>query len=565
MSGPLEGTTGFDRLQAALAEVRRSRLSGNPAAALARLDELEHTYPRSGLLWQERASSLRACGDASGAEHACRRAVELNDALPEAWRHLIELSQAHANRSGIERATAALAKLENLPHELLEGSSRLSEGDLDGAEKLIRGHLRTHGPHPDGMRLLAQVCIARKNPDDAELLLEAVLDRNPHYHEARYELGNVFVLRQRYYPALIQAQHLLALNPADRKTRRLYAEACDGLGRFDEALRTYRELLDETPEDPQLELAMAYALRNQGSAQDAVAGFRHVTRLQGYAGTAYAALADLKTYPFSEEELAAMRRIEADPDLDSQQLAVSFALGKALEDRGQYEQSLRHYARGNTLKRAELSYDPEATERQFPLRQTLYTPEFLAARRGMGCPRADPIFIVGLPRSGSTLLEQILAVALAGRRHAWSSPTSSAVVAASRAARRIETDPRYPGVLAELARARICARLGEKYLARYTRLSQARQPFFIDKMPNNFRACRPDPSDAAECQDHRCAARTAMACCFSNFKQLFANGQEFSYSLEDIGRYYRTTCELMRHWDRALPGQLLRVCTMRTW
>ena len=276
-----EGATDFDRLQQVLAEVRRAHVSGAPAAALARLEELERTYPRSGLLWQERGLARLARGDASGAERAFRRAEELNDALPEAWRKLGEVSRAQADPSASQRATAALAKLESLPPELLEGSSRLSEGDLAGAEKMIRTYLRAHGAHLEGMRLLAQVCIGRNNNDDAELLLEAVLDRDPAYHEARYELGKVLVLRQRYYPALLQAQQLLALNPADHKARRLHAEACDGLGRFDEALRLYRELREETPEDPQLELAIAYVLRNQGSGEDAVAGFRHATRREG--------------------------------------------------------------------------------------------------------------------------------------------------------------------------------------------------------------------------------------------------------------------------------------------
>ena len=554
MTANIEGATDFDELQAALAEVRRSRLAGDPAAALARLDALEHTYPRSGLLWQERALSLRARGDAAGAAPAFRRAVELNDALPAAWRELIELSRAQADPSAFGRATAALAKLESLPHELLEGSSRLSEGDLDGAEKMIREHLRAHGPHLEGMRLLAQACIARKSNDDAELLLEAVLDRDPGYHEARYELGKVFVLRQRYYPALLQAQRLLALDPADRKARRLCAEACDGLGRFGEALRIYRELLEEMPDDPELELAIAFALRNQGSAEEAVAGFRQVTRRQGYAGSAYAALADMKTYPFSDEEIAVMRRIATDPDSVSQHLSVSFALGKALEDRGQYEESFRHYARGNALRRAQVSYDAEASERHFASREALFTPEFLAARRGMGCQAPDPIFIVGMPRAGSTLLEQILA-SHSQVDGTLELPEIPRLVRQFRARRSHEPD-RYAMVLADLSREEL-RRLGEIYLEE-TRVYRRGAPFFVDKMPSNFQEVGfihlilPN----AKIIDAR---RDAMACCFSNFKQLFSNGQEFSYDLREVGRYYRSYLRLMDHWDRVLPGKLLRV------
>jgi len=554
MTAKAEAAIDFDRLQQGLAEVGRLRLSGDYAAALARLDELEPTYPGSGLLWQERALTLHARGDAAGAEHAFRRAAELNDALPGAWSRIIGFSRATGDKSALERATAALARLESLPIELLEGASRLSEGDVEGAEKVIREHLRAHGPHPEGMRLLARVCVGRKNHDDAELLLEAVLERRPDHHEARYELGKVFVLRQRYYPALLQAQQLLALNPVDRRVRRLFAEACDGLGRFGEALRIYRELLEEMPDDPQLELAMAFALRNQGSAEEAVAGFRHVTRRAGYAGSAYAALADMKTYRFSDAEITVMRGIEADAGSVSQQLSVNFALGKALEDRGQYDESFRHYARGNALRRAGLSYDPEASERHFALREALFTPEFLAARRGMGCPSPDPIFIVGMPRAGSTLLEQILA-SHSQIDGTLELPEIPRLVKQFRARHSHETD-RYATVLADLSPQEL-RRLGEIYLEE-TRVYRRSAPFFIDKMPSNFQEVGfihlilPN----AKIIDAR---RDAMACCFSNFKQLFSNGQEFSYDLRELGRYYRSYVRLMDHWDRVLPGKVLRV------
>lgn len=544
----------FNALRNALAAVHQLMLSGDAAAALARLQELEQAYPASGLLWQERAFCLRSRGGEDAAEAAFRRAVELNDALPEAWRYLMGVARAIGRSVEADRAARALAKLSSLPPELIEGSSRLSEGDLAGAEAYIRGFLNRHGPHLEGMRLLAQVCMDRRNYEDAELLLEAVLDRNPDYHEARYELGMVFMQRRRIYPALLQARRLLPLDPTDRKTRLLYANACDGLGKFDEALRVYRQLQEETPGDPELEFAVAGVLRNQGKPQDAIAGYRRAMRLQGCAGTGYAALANMKTYRFSDEEIAEMRRLERAEESPARRIPVCFALGKALEDRGEYEESFQQYARGNALRRAESHYNPETTERTIAMREALFTDAFLAGRRGMGCLRPDPIFIVGMPRAGSTLLEQVLA-SHSQVDGTLELPEIPRLVRQFRG-RSSQDVGRYATVLAELTPQEL-QRLGEIYLEE-TQVYRAGAPFFVDKLPANFmeigfiHLVLPN----ARIIDAR---RDALACCFSNFKQLFANGQEFSYDLADLGRYYRGYVRLMEHWDRVLPGKVLHV------
>jgi len=544
----------FDALRAALDEVRHLRAAGDIAAALRRLEDLEESHPASGLLWQERGLCLHARGDRTAAAAALRRAVELNDALAESWRTLIGIAQAAGQRPELERAAAALGKLQSLPPDLREGSSRLSEGDLDGAETLLRGYLGRHGPHLDGMRLLAQLCVDRKSYDDAELLLEAVLDRNPEYNEARYELGIVFTLRRRFYPALLQAQALMALKPGDRNTRLLYASACDGLGKFEEALRVYRELLAESPGDSELEFKVALGLRNQGSSREAIEAFRHTMRLEGCAGSSYAALADMKTYRFSDEEVLDMQRIAADPAAASQHLAVNFALGKALGDRREYEESFRHYARGNALRRAQGGYNRTAAERTVEVREKLFTPAFFAARRGAGCPRADPIFIVGMPRAGSTLLEQILA-SHSQVDGTLELPEIPRLVKQFRPRRPEEAD-RFASVLSDLSASEL-RRLGEIYLEE-TQVYRQRAPFFIDKMPSNFtdvgfiHLILPN----AKIIDAR---RDPMACCLSNFQQLFGNGQEFSYDLADVGHYYRNYVRVMDHWDRVLPGKVLRV------
>ena len=234
---------------------------------------------------------------------------------------------------------------------------------------------------------------------------------------------------------------------------------------------------------------------------------------------------------------------------------LCFALGKALEDRAEFAESFRSYERGNALKRAESKYRADIIENNTSRQIEVCTAEFFARRRGFGVPADDPIFIVGLPRSGSTLLEQILAShsQVEGTQEL---PNIQQIVQKLRGREPDLDDSRYPRILEEID-ADTARKLGEHYLER-TRVYRAGKPRFVDKMPNNFRhlglihLILPN----ARIIDAR---REPMACCFSNLKQLFARGQEFTYSIPDIARYYRTYLELMDHWDRVLPGRILRV------
>jgi hypothetical protein len=234
---------------------------------------------------------------------------------------------------------------------------------------------------------------------------------------------------------------------------------------------------------------------------------------------------------------------------------LCFALGKAFEDRGDYALSWQHYEKGNELKRSESRYRPEIIETNTRRQKDVCTREFFAARAGVGDDSADPIFIVGLPRSGSTLLEQILAShsLVDGTQELADIPR---IVIDLQGRDHDLDDPRYPGVLADL-QPEDFRKLGEKYL-HDTRIYRRGAPYFIDKMPNNFRhlglihLMLPN----AKIIDAR---REPMACCFSNLKQLFASGQEFTYSIEDIARYYRTYLDAMHHWGEVLPGRVLRV------
>lgn len=441
-----------------------------------------------------------------------------------------------------------------LPPQLLQGSSLVSEGRLDAAEKLVRGYLRQHGPDVEGMRLLAQIAIRREVLDDAELLLEDVVQRAPDYHEARHELAAVLGQRHRYLPALMHARHLLQIDPRNRDWGLLYARACDGLSQFDEALRVYRLLLAQVPGQADLELAVAHLMRNRGDLDEALTGLRAATRRAVTEAAAFRALADVKTYRFTDEEIFRMRQSEARAGALAERYQLCFALGKALEDRREFEESFRYYERGNASRRSELTHDPDLVEHLLRLQATVCTAGLLADRSRHGCPRPDPIFIVGLPRSGSTLIEQILG----------SHSKVDATLELAEIPRLVqqfrprgqEESRQYPWILAGLAPEEL-RRLGEIYLEE-TQVYRRGAPLFIDKNPANFRdigfihLILPN----ARFIDAR---REPMACCFGNFKQLFVGGQEFTYDLGEMGRYYRAYVELMDHWDRVLPGKVLRV------
>ena len=546
-----------DPLRAGLARVRDLRNGPALDAATALLDELSNAFPSSGLLWQERAICLRLQGDAAAAGAAFRRAVDLNDTLIESWLALVELFRAAGEESEAQHAAACVGKLRSLPPALLRASSLLNEGRVDEAEAQVRDYFHRQGPHLDALRLLAKIRIRRDVLDDAELLLEDVLERSPEYHDARCELASVLIKRRRYLPALLHARQLLQIDPRSRPWRSLYADAVNGLGEYDEALRAYRQLQADLPGDAKMRITIGHALRNQGDAAAAIAEFRAATAAADTAGEAFFALANIKSYRFGDEELMTMRRLEAEaqaPGRLATRYRLCFALGKTLEERREYEESFRYYARGNALKRSELVYKPDVTERSLRLQATLCTSEFLAAREGLGCPRPDPIFIVGLPRSGSTLIEQILS-SHSQVEGTLELPEIPRLVQQFRT-RKAGGTPRYPAVLAEL-RAEELRRMGEIYLEE-TGVYRHGAPFFIDKMPGNFHdigfihLILPNAKIIE-------ARRDAMACCFGNFKQLFANGQKFTYDLTEMGHYYRGYVELMEHWHRALPGKILRV------
>ena len=532
------------------------RRLGHLPDAKAILTRLEGLQPRFSRMHQEWGLCHVGERDAPNAIDRLLCAVNLNPALPASWKMLARLYPMVGDGENADLAEQHVATLGALPAEVVNATALFCDGDLLPAEALIRAFLLRHGDHVEGMRLLARIGMALDVLDDAETLLAAVVERAPDYQAARHDYAQTLIRRQKHEAAGAEIKTLLNLDPANMEYRTLAATAALGVGRQDEALEIYEAMLADLPTSWDVLLWRGHVLKTIGRVAEAVDSYRASAASRLDFGDAYWSLANLKTYRFGEEELARMRIEEAGAAISLiDRYHLCFALGKALEDRGEFAESWSYYARGNALKRSESRYRPQLIETNTKKQIEVCTRPFFAGRVGWGDPRPDPIFILGLPRSGSTLLEQILA------SHSQVEGTQELPdvqgIVLDLQGRDAELDnPRYPAALLDL-KAEDARRLGEKYLSD-TQVYRQGKPFFIDKMPNNFRhiglihLMLPN----AKIIDAR---REPMACCFSNLKQLFAQGQEFTYSIDDIARYYRTYVKLMAHWDEVLPGRVLRV------
>ncbi|GAC1454443.1 MAG: tetratricopeptide repeat-containing sulfotransferase family protein [Steroidobacteraceae bacterium] len=530
---------------------------GRIGDALDTLARLEQHHPRFSRLHEELGHCHAARREAPRAIEAFSTAVRANNALPASWSMLEGLYRITGQSDQAAMAARELATLRGIAPQIVAATSLYLDGDLDAAETMARDYLLKHGNQVEAMRLLARIGIARKVFDDAELLLAAVLDLAPDYRAARAEYADVLLELHRETEARRQLERLMEEDPEHRLYYQgLYATACVGLGEHERAIGLYRELLTGSAADADTHLSIAHAQKTLGQTGEAIVSYRRAAACRPGFGDAYWSLANLKTYRFTSEELTQMRTLLADPALGNvDRVHLHFALGKALEDERDFAASFQQYQHGNALKRAESHYQPQIIEDNTRRQIELCTAQFFAARSGWGAPDADPIFIVGLPRSGSTLIEQILAShsRVEGTQEL---PNVQQLVTTLRGRDPDPGDPRYPRVLAELTPGEV-RQLGERYLEG-TRVYRSGKPYFIDKMPNNFRhlglihLMLPN----AKIIDAR---REPIGCCFSNLKQLFARGQEFTYGVDDIARYYRTYLELMRHWQQVLPGRVLRV------
>ncbi|WP_339332738.1 sulfotransferase [uncultured Maricaulis sp.] len=528
----------------------------HPDAARRHLQALKRVAPDFGRGHQEEGHLFRAEGDGERALRAYQRACQFNPALTASWRAQADLLTASGRRAEAAMATAQADRVEALPRELVAVTHLLHEGKLLKAEHVCRAFLQKTPHHVEAMRLLAEIGSRFGVLEDADFLLESAIEFEPDNTQLRLDHIQVLRKRQKFTAALEQARYLYERDPDSPIFKSHYAIECMQTGSYDEALALFEEILAILPDDPATLTSRGHALKTLGRQDEAVASYRAAFARKPDHGDAYYGLANLKTYRFSDSEVEAMQALEASPDLAFQdRVHISFALAKAFEDRDEIASAFDFYERGNTLKRVQTRYTTEQMRAELEMQAEICDAALFEAQAGKGAPDPDPIFIVGLPRAGSTLLEQILA-SHSQVDGTLELPNILALSHRLRGRQKLSDKTRYPRVLHELTAEQLQA-LGQDYLDN-TRIHRAGAPRFTDKMPNNFRhiglikLILPN----ARIIDAR---RHPMACCFSGFKQLFAEGQEFTYGLEEIGHYYRDYVALMDHWDQVLPGQILRV------
>ena len=524
--------------------------------ALETLAKLKARVPDHGRAHQEEGHTYRALGRPDEALQAYARACRFNPALVASWRGQLEILASKGLSQQADVVRGQLRHLQSVPKPLIGVIDLIAQGRLLKAEDLCRRFLQKVPHHVEAMRLLADIGMRLGVLDEAEFLLESACQFEPDNVQVRIDYIKALRKRQNFEKALEQTRHLLRAAPDNPQFQSLFAIENMQTGDYDTAITTFDKILEKLPGDPVTLTSKGHAYKTSGQYEPAVEAYRAALTSQPQYGEAYYSLANLKVYSFDDDEIVNMHAQESDNNLShNDRIFLCFALGKAYEDKEDYETSFKYYLRGNKLKKARSTYDAMRMTEDLAAQREACTEELFGERSGWGHDAPDPIFIVGLPRAGSTLLEQILS------SHSQIDGTLELpnILSLSQRLRRQgkgEGANSYPWNLADLTQD-TCLEYGREFI-RDTRIHRQGAPFFIDKMPNNFRhiglikLILPN----AKIIDAR---RHPMACCFSGFKQLFAEGQEFTYSLEDVGRYYRDYVQLMDHWDEVLPGFVLRV------
>ncbi|HEX4387128.1 MAG TPA: tetratricopeptide repeat protein, partial [Steroidobacteraceae bacterium] len=459
------------------------RACGDPAAALEILAPLAVAQPRSPAAHYEYGLALGDAGQGDAAIAALRRAVALKPDYAEAWLALAGHLTVVGDERGAEDAQARHLKSSTKDPRLIKAAVALGTNQIPQAEALLREHLLERPNDVAAIRMLAEVAARLDRYGDAEELLERCLGLAPGFTAARRNLAVVLHKQYQEVEALAQIEQLLAKDPHDPVSRNLKAASLAGLGRYEESIDLYAAVLKDYPHHDKVWLNYGHALKTAGRVEEGIAAYRRSIALAPGNGVAYWGLANLKTFRFSEADVAAMRAQLATGKLTSDEREqMHFALGKALEDAQDYGESFHHYAEGNRLRSARQPFDAERTSARLERSREMLTREFFAARRGWGAHASDPIFILGMPRAGSTLLEQILAShsAVEGTMELPDIPAMVRDLGVERGG-----DARYPALLADLS-AEACRELGERYLAQTRVQRRTQRPFFIDKMPNNF-------------------------------------------------------------------------------
>lgn len=532
------------------------RYQNNYKKAQQRLDALKELALDKGRVFQEQGHLYRAQGQIPPALAAYQSASQLNPALVASWKAQAELFTAIGKAAEAQQAQMQMQRLQSLPKALVSVTDLIEQGKLFKAEVLCKQFLQQSPTHAEAMRLLADIAFRLGAMEEAEFLLDSAMEFNP--DEAQLKLDHIKVLRrrQKFEASVSAAEKLVNSNSGNPQFQSVYAIAKMHIGEYADAVALFDKVLKILPGDSVTHTSKGHALKTWGKNAEAIESYRAAIQRNRSYCEAYHALANLKTYRFDDAEIEGMLDLERSEALTpANGVYLFFALGKAFEDRRDWDLSFNYYLKGNRVKKLQSSYSAEKMTEELLSQREFFNTENIERLGRDGYPDAAPIFIVGLPRAGSTLLEQILS------SHSMVDgtlelPDMLSIAQKLKRKGRQKTGAAYPELIGTLTAEDRYA-LGKQYIEE-TKIHRGDAPFFIDKMPNNFRhiglikTILPN----AKIIDAR---RFPVACCFSGFKQLFAEGQEFSYSLDDISQYYNDYVTLMDHWDDVIPGDVLRV------
>jgi predicted Zn-dependent protease len=543
--------------QALLMLASALRRQGRLEEAVRVLEPLAKAQPKAAMVQFETGLAFASVGRIREAILALKHAVRLNPKLAAVWRELGDQLIIVGDTDAADDAYMNQIKASVHDPRLLQAATALNDNKLAVAEHLLRAFLKEFPTDVPALRMLAEAGLRLGRYEDSEALFARCVELAPSFLAARHGYAMVLHRMSRTAEALAQTEILLKWAPDNPSFRNLNAAALARIGDSARAIKLYEKLVRDHPDQPKVWLSYGHTLKAEGRQKDCIAAYRKSIALLPTFGEAYWSLANIKTFRFTVREIEDMRvQLGYGKLADEDRYQLQFALGKALEDEGLYAESFSQYEAGNALRRAEIVYDAEETSEHVRRSKAVLTRDFFESRAGGGHVAPDPIFVVGLPRSGSTLVEQILA------SHSTIEGTAELpeIVAFSRRLgqrKRMNEPSAYPDVLTTLDAEQL-RKMGEEYLERTRIQRRLGRPFFVDKMPNNFahvgliQLILPN----AKIVDTR---RHPLGCSFSCFKQHFARGQAFTYSLNEMGRYYRDYVELMAHFDATLPGRVHRV------
>ena len=506
------------------------------------------------LAHHELGLALKGQGRLSEAIMSLETAVRLQPGLKTAWRDLYELRASQGDDvAAADAYRRSLGSQQGLDPLLTKVLDLMQAGRLGAAEGICREYLKRRPHDVDAIRLLAEIGITLGMLDEAIVLLERCLALAPNFTIAQANYATALARRQRFDEALDRTGRLQIEQPDNLSHKVQHASILAMAGRFEQAHEKFEEVLTFIPDNARILTSYGHSLRYGGRGEDAAAAYQRAIAAEPDAGEAYWSLANLKTFKFVDAQLDGMRqRYAAMEKLSADRYHLAFALGKALEDKGDFAESFAAYADGNTIKNTFSSYTTERTSGEVDSMIEHCADGFLEPG---GHTSNEPIFILGLPRAGSTLLEQILASHSAVEATA-ELPLISQIAGELGGGRRRSEQNLYPQCLTSMSQDQRES-LGQRYLDGASTY-RTDKPFFIDKMPNNWvhigliKTILPNATIID-------ARRHPMAACFANFKQLFARGQEFTYGLEEIGHYYADYMRLMDHWHSVLPHGLMTV------